>query len=823
LTRSDGALAALIALAWLVAPACADAQARPVTLDDVLAMRTFGEAAVSPDGQWAIYERRGAYDASPRFDQGARSWWGASELMLVATRSGKPRPLLVAKAGVGYLLGSWSPDGERVLVYRLDGDRLEAGVVTLPTGEVRWTGLTPDLPITGAGSDWIDGRRLALTVRADASLPWMLRFDGSGARVMDRRWSETAAGRRPSRTVFDTRDAAVSSDELSALLTLVLIDSVSGATDVLAEGRIRDIAVSPDGQWLAVLKAAEPIPLVEAERNVQSAVLRRGRLTLVSVVGQGPAVSAGPLDVAPNLLRWSPASDEVLVWTRRDDQGWADGGLAAVGVDGRVRRIASTGLSPTGEGRTVDELRPIRADWLGDKVILYARKAGTSRSDWWGLDGERPVPLTVALARTPERLAAVEDGRALVFADEALWEMTAGGLRRLSSSKEAWSQGQADDPMKPVRVRATAPRRTWAAAAAAATIGVRSLGGVAAWQVRTPCAQGPRLRAASPTAAVVLCVDRGVETLSLATPAGLRIVDRVNEAFEDLVIPQARPIAHRDVRGRMTQSFLYLPPGLAASEVKGVLVQVYPGIADDGRRIDAQSLQSSLRPQLLTSGGYAVLSVGLPTQAESARAEMFEDFARGVDLAVEAMLIEFPELPRDRLALIGHSFGGYAALGVATRTDRFRSLVVWAAPTDMAGKWGEFMSQGRLWPQDGLTLNQPIGAVETGQAGMGNPPWDAVRQYADASPYWLADRIHTPLLLITADRDYVPMTQSERMFTALHRQGRRARLIAYWGEGHDNASPANIRDVYHQIFDWLDQTIGAGAVTSSDPGEPPTP
>ena len=377
--------------------------------------------------------------------------------------------------------------------------------------------------------------------------------------------------------------------------------------------------------------------------------------------------------------------------------------------------------------------------------------------------------------------------------------------------------------MKPVRLRATAPRQAWAVATSATAVAVQGLGGVAPWQVGTPCAQRPRLRAAGPSAAVMLCVDRGVETLTLATPAGVRIMDRVNQAFEDLAIPQARPIAHLDVRGRMTQSFFYLPPGLAASEVRGVLVQIYPGVADDGRRIDAQSLQSSLRPQLLTSGGYAVLSVGLPTQAESTRAEMFDDFARGVDLAVEAMLVDLPDLPRGRLALIGHSFGGYAALGVATRMDRFRSLVVWAAPTDMAGKWGEFMSQGRLWPEDGFTLNQPIGAVETGQAGMGTPPWDAVRQYADASPYWLADRIHTPLLLITADRDYVPMTQSERMFTALHRQGRRARLIAYWGEGHDNASPANIRDVYRQVFEWVDQTIGAGEVTSSDPGEPPTP
>jgi dipeptidyl aminopeptidase/acylaminoacyl peptidase len=299
-------------------------------------------------------------------------------------------------------------------------------------------------------------------------------------------------------------------------------------------------------------------------------------------------------------------------------------------------------------------------------------------------------------------------------------------------------------------------------------------------------------------------------------------VEEINAAFRGLEIPQAREIAHLDFKGRPARSYLYLPSGDGAGSVKGLVVQIYPGVSDDGRRVDAQTLQASLRPQLLTLGGYAVLSVGLPSQAESERSRMFDDLAAGVDLAVDAALAAMPSLSRDRLALAGHSFGGYSTLGVATRSERFRSLVVWAAPTDMAGRWGEFMAQGRTWPADWFTLNQPIGGVETGQAGLGGPPWSAMEAYAEASPYLLADRVRTPLLLITADRDYVPMTQAERMFTALHRQGRRARLVAYWGEGHDNASPANIRDVYDQIFEWLDETLG-DLPRQTDRGDAPMP
>jgi hypothetical protein len=53
--------------------------------------------------------------------------------------------------------------------------------------------------------------------------------------------------------------------------------------------------------------------------------------------------------------------------------------------------------------------------------------------------------------------------------------------------------------------------------------------------------------------------------------------------------------------------------------------------------------------------------------------------------------------------------------------------------------------------------------------------------------------------------DYVPIQQGEEFFTALHRQGKRARFIRYWGEGHFLLSPANFRDLWTQVYAWLDE------------------
>lgn len=105
------------------------APGRTLSLDDVLAMETFGAAALSPDGAWAVYERRRPYDTAPRFDRAHRSGWAISDLMIARTDDGQPERLLPPDPGAGLLLGPWSPDSRRLVVYRLRGDRLEVGIV----------------------------------------------------------------------------------------------------------------------------------------------------------------------------------------------------------------------------------------------------------------------------------------------------------------------------------------------------------------------------------------------------------------------------------------------------------------------------------------------------------------------------------------------------------------------------------------------------------------------------------------------------------------------------------------------------------------------
>lgn len=801
----------------------ASAERRPASLDDVLAMRSLGTVSLSPDGRFAAFERQGPYDAVPRFDRDWRSAWGASEILIADLDGAEPpEPLLDKPQGQGLLLGPWSPDGARLLVYRLGEETFEAGIADVRRRSVRWLGLAADLPLNGAGAAWLDGDRVALVVRPDGSLPWQLRFQTTGRTVMDGRWRRTEAGREPSRTVLDTHAAAVEADGARPVQRLVVIDAKDGAVRPLLSASIRDMEPSPDGRWVAVLFEAEATPLPGAERAVQSAILTRGRLALAEVATGRVVQLTASLDVAPHLLRWTSEADRILIWTRRDGETWRDGALAFIDLDGEIERPPLHGLEPWEAGRTIDELRPVRADLLGDRIVVHARRTGESRFDWWILRDDAAVNATAKLAAPPDRLAAVDGPRALLFADGAAWRVDGdGGLAPLSEPGGGVTGGERPDLLLPVRFRTNQPpRRGWAPADEDGRPTAIGLDGERLWRSEgPPCAGERTVRAAARARVLSTCVEGGMVALVVEAADGRRLLERLNPAFADLAFASGFPIRHPDIRGRPVDSYLFLPPDGAAP--KGVLVHYYPGPADSGRWDDPLSLRTSLRPQLLALGGYAVLSVATTMEGESRLDARFDDFAAGLDLALDAARRDRPDLPWDRLALYGHSFGGYAALAAASRTDRFRAVIAASAPTLMFSAWAEPMSTSRLWPEEWLTFNQRIGAYEAGQAGLGGPPWTAPSAYAAASPLLAADKIAAPVLLITADRDYVPMTQSEAMFAALHRQGRRARLITYWGEGHGLSSPANIRDVYAQIFRWLDETLEPSAREARAPDADP--
>jgi len=784
---------------------------RALAVSDLTALEAFGRGSVSPDGRWAVYEKRGPYDSAPRFDFEWRSLWALMELWVVDLRPPDARPeRLRPEPGRGLQRVAWSPRGDRLLVTRFRDGRLEPGVVAMADRSVRWSGLTLDVPRTGAQAAWVGEGQLVLLVRPDHALPAALAYQGATPERMTAAWARTAEGREASRTILDAAGGVARTPTPTPDSAVVLWDLRTGAVRTLARGGISDFALSPDGRRVAVLGGEDGAPL-RPDTVVQFESPVRQRLTIVDL-GSGEARSPlGAQEVAPGLLRWSPDSGAVLIWARPDDGRWEAGGLLRATADGATA-LRLDGLEV---GRAVEVVLGVRADWIGDTPVVHARAAGTDRADWYAVSPDAaPRSLTSAIRTVPNRLAAAEDSALQLFADGGLWRIALSGAQRMSPEESGLKPVAVSDLELATRLKVNeAPRRAWAAARGAAgeTLIVDADG---ARRLGTGEGEAGQVLASSDQAELFLRRTGLSETLMLRTAEGDRALDAVNAARADVAFDPPERIAHRDLDGHPAESWLFLPP--PGAPVRGLVVKVYPDWADAGPWPGALALTYGMSPQVLAGAGYAVLSPATPqTGAVSDRGD---DLVRSVDLAVDAALAAHPELPGDRIAVFGHSFGGYAALEIAARTRRFRAYIASSGFSDMAGAWGELEPATRILPEDGGMVRAAQGWAETGQARLPGPPWAAPEAYTASSPYLRADQIRDPVLLLSADMDFVPLSQSERLYSALLRTGGRVRLVTYWGEHHTLWSPANIEDRFTQILDWL-------ALWLKEPAEagPPTP
>lgn len=805
-----GALAALACLASASFAQTTD-RSPSLTVDDILGLESIERADLSPDGRWLVYEKRGAYDSLPSVEFGGRSVWTIMDLWLVDLRSDAPPTRLLPNEGLGLQRVAWSPDGERLLITRLQGDRFEYGIVTLRDRAVRWIGLTPDMPPNGAFAEWAAHDTLVLLASEDGRLPASLRYDRDMTARRSSAWATTARGREPARTVIEARHGVLSPETPSPHNVLVRLNALTGERKTLMQGRVADFAVAPDGTSVAVTWKGDAVPLSEPEL-VQLENESRLRLSIIDLDAERNVTSFAGLDVAPHLMRWSPDARAVLVWARQDGERWRDGALWSLSAQKTTR----FNLANLVVGTSAEVTAGVKAEWIGSSPVIQARTPDSERRDWHRLSSDgTPAILTAELRVPPGRISASTGTAAYVFADGGYWEMTAQGVRPLAVGDAVVREAvQAGDIYRPRRQKMNEPpRRPWSVG-----LDENDEGVVISADGRVLSAPfGPigedRVLALSRDRAVVLRRVGLAENLIVQTGLGSRQLDVVNAGLAGIDLPTPKAVSHLDIHGRPVTSWLFLPDG---ADIKGVIVKVYPGWADNLVWADPWTMTYSTRPAVFVAAGYAYLSPFLPAdQPAAGRGEAFE---KGVDLAIDAALKAEPQLPRDRLVLWGHSFGGYATLEIATRSERFRGYIASSSYSDMQGVWGEFDPGARIMPEDGGLFRLNQGWTETTQAALGAPPWVKPDDYAASSPFLRADRIRAPVLFLTADMDFTPATQAERMFSAILRTGGEARMVTYWGEQHLLWSPANIRDYYGQIFGWLERVLrGTETVTPSAP------
>ena len=732
----------LIALSATPVDVAVGQAARPLTIDDVFAIRTLTTVSPSPTGDWLAVIVQRSWAESPAYRPYDMMGDDHADVWLLPKRGGTARNLTLGAArGLGYWNPVWSPDGRNLAVLTTEcGGSIGLALVNARSGARKCLSerAVDTRPPLGGGIDepnpvhWLDDEHVLVSLLpagVQASAFGLRRYTPSLARAG---WEQAHKGQAPSVSVLST--------ELDSTLTprasqLVSVDIRTARAVLLFEGPVSDAAVAPRRDELAIATARRTLVRVNLSSGAQDKRTTLGDIDALHWTSTGRLLARQSVPGAPRFDWWligaTLGADRVLTGGLRES---SDRNVMALGdsalvvaAGGKLWRVAlgAAQLAPLAainDGLVTRIIAPTRHDATmpGHGRIVVGIRQGIVRT-LYELDLESNKWTPIESPSTRARLAAFEPAarRAYFIADEP---------------------------------------------------------------------DGTVLSAVTPT-----------------STAAERLLT-LNEHLVRAATSRRLLLRYRAANGDSLSAVVLLPPQYVPNKRFPMVTWVYPGVivSDTANAtVDfwlAKNHAHTDNLHLLAASGYAVLVPSMPRgpMPRDPYTELPNGVLPAVSAAVAAGIADSA-----RVAVMGQSFGGYATFGLITQSDRFAAAIAISGFSDLLSNYGTFDGE-RRYRADAHLARVQARFSEGDVIGLRAPPWADIERYVRNSPLLHVAKVRTPVLIIHGDLDYVPIQQSEEFFTALQRLGRPAQFARYWGESHGATdSSANARDRWERVLAWL--------------------
>ncbi len=694
---------------------------------------------------------------------------------------------------------TFSPDGQHIAFLQIERHAVELWRIDVDDARARpWGGY----PVHAAwGRGWGMSMRSYLEWAPDGQSVVFrgLPEDRGDAPVRDRRpdgpvVTETRGRTAPTRTfqdlLGDSHDERLFDYYFRTQLVRVGLDGE--VTRLGDQGLVPAFSLSPDGRYILVMRLQRPYShAVPFSRFAH-------RLEVWSADGE-PVVTMADHPVADDLpiafdavidgrrsMAWRTDADATLVWVEA-----ADGGDPANVADVRDRLFQLS--APFEEAPELLLESGLRVAWAisgdAETALVWER--------WWATRAERV-----------SRIAPDHPDRA----PELLWE-------------RMFEDRYADPGMPMTRIDTRGQRRLamdngslWLAGPGASDEGDRpfidrldlaSGETERLWQSEAPWHEQPL---------ALLDADSGLVLTrreSAEDPPDFYRRNLINGELLALTqtehpLPEMKGV-HRELitypreDGVMLSAILLLPAGYDA-ERDGPLptvVWAYPRefisadaasqVSDSPYRFNRLSYWSA---QFLVTKGYAVLdNATMPVIGDEdvePNDRFVEELTRNAEAAINAG-VERGVTDPARVAIGGHSYGAFMTASLLAHTDLFQAGIA------RSGAYNRTLT--------------PFG-FQREQRTL----WDDTDLYINVSPFFHAQNMSAPILLIHGAEDNnsgtYPM-QSERFYQAVRGLGGTARLVMLPLESHGYRARESVLHMLRETIDWLDEHV-KGATPAAD-------
>ena len=260
---------------------------------------------------------------------------------------------------------------------------------------------------------------------------------------------------------------------------------------------------------------------------------------------------------------------------------------------------------------------------------------------------------------------------------------------------------------------------------------------------------------------------------------------------------QKEVVHYQRADGVALKATLYLPPGYDPKKdgTLPLLMWAYPQefkSQDAAGQVTTSPYQfNSLSPtsaKAFVAMGYAVFDAPSMPIVGVADKEPNDSYLPQLIASAEAAVNEVVKrgiADRHRIAIGGHSYGGFMTANLLAHTRLFRAGIA------RSGAYNRTLTPFGFQAED-------------------RPFWQAKEVYQTMSPFNYAEKIKDALLFIHGEQDNNPGTfpiQSERMFQAVKGLGGTARLVMLPNESHGYRARESIMHTLYETNLWLEKYI----------------
>lgn len=268
-------------------------------------------------------------------------------------------------------------------------------------------------------------------------------------------------------------------------------------------------------------------------------------------------------------------------------------------------------------------------------------------------------------------------------------------------------------------------------------------------------------------------------------------VSELNRFEKEYALGKSELVDFTSATGKPLQAGLYYPANYDPSRKYPMIVYTYELLSQGVHNYVVPSERSYYNKSVWTANGYFVLEPDIVFRAREPGVSTLDAVVPAVRAIIARGLVD-----STRVGHIGHSWGGYEAAFLPTRTRIFAASVAGAAITNMLSFNGAVH-----WSGGGAEYDH----WETGQARMEVPPWEDLEAYLRNSPIAKVHELKSPVLVMTGDADgTVEWHQSMEYYQSARRAGRNdVVMLLYPGEDHGLRKKENQIDYHRRILQWF--------------------